>query len=186
MQGSKNQCSVVTQVTWAGCLTAMVIICGLFGFTSDGGLGKGISPKATRVLNVLRAAPSRYRFFTPDIWQSMHWYWPPAYTNGMSANTHFVQLKLSSRRGPPMPRIVEPDDAVDSSAMTGVFPLPITIGGGDDGTWAKTDCTKVDVWMPKNVDTHPITNQSNGERIHLRITPPSSGVTGNCTVWEYH
>jgi hypothetical protein len=56
--------------------------------------------------------------------------------------------------------------------------------------WAKAkDCRTVETWgLPKpkkDAQSTPSTNDPNAT-VMFRITPPSSGSAGNCTVWKYH
>ena len=151
-----------TIVGWAGCFA-----------------GQPIRPNVLRNWAVFAAAPTSLTFTEPDILTLSSLKAPPPYSNTTLLNEHPVHVIPSGRYV--LPFIVEFDSTTFGGSTTGTAP--------PTSTWANAECRNVEVWgLPSpdsEVQTTPNTNDPNA-MVTFLITPPSSGVTGDCTEWEYH
>jgi hypothetical protein len=188
-----------------GLAIVAVSMCGVFGFGLSGCPPGTVCSNRTSVA-ALAAAPISSSLVVPLKVAFTRWYAPPAYARVTFVNTQSVQSRPSKicltplisaawRIGTPQPMAgicgvvpsmynPSPGGAPPLYWLSKKEVLSIMVrhgGRADEGA-----CAHVDVWFPsKNIQQAPTMNDPNAKVI-LDITPPSSGMAGNCSMWKYH
>jgi hypothetical protein len=175
----------LTKFPLRGAVRLAVLIIGVFGSIVGGWLGRvagqPINPNAPRNWTVLAAAPTKLKFTLPEIVAFSSLYAPPPYSKVTLLNLQFTHSVPSSAWV--IPLNPPPLNTLPLSGGTvGMAPSIFTA----TGFWAKTGCRKVEVWglSKKYMQMAPSKNDPNAI-VSFRITPPSSGKAGDCTVWKY-
>ena len=163
-----------------------LLMIGVFGLTSGacGFAGHPIIPKVLSNPSVFAAAPTNLSWTGGTTVESVRLYAPPPYTNVTPLYT--LLLERNPSRGTSALRNVLCDDPeLPSGGTRGTAACQTS---PMSGIWAKAkpDCRTVEMWFPnKDMQSAPTTNDPNAS-VTVRITPPSSGKAGNCTVWKKH